>query len=459
MDTVNENATFQQNDVFHRVDFAKKAMALIATHSPDHGACVISIDAPWGMGKSTFLRMWINELDSYNQEGDSDHEPFFHPHENMCTYYNAWENDYYDNALIPLLYTICGCISIEKGKTDAWKEGVLSKLQNLISAGAGLLTSVVCAHTTQNPELSALAGGLVNTATDTLLHLFQKKDLKAISEHYEEEVKKRHEFYNALSELAETVGKLYVFIDELDRCKPLFAIQTLECIKHFFNIPNVVFVFATDIGQLSHSVAGVYGQGINAGGYLSKFFDYQLHLPMPSIYDLVRCPFPPITVRNQFLSLLNEVINSIGVTPREMPLILEQANAFWSFYNMTEFGFYTDYVMPYIVLFIGMKYRLPDVYHGFFEGSKKWQECIDKELYKNVYDMLNYTFSNLQTVRESGISHWQDANETAMKTRAPRISMNCNLPYFFAHFCRMTVNEKLTLGEVLQSKFELFSIE
>ena len=57
MDTVNENACFEQNDIFQRVEIAKKAMRLISEHKPERGACVIDIDAPWGMGKTTFLKM------------------------------------------------------------------------------------------------------------------------------------------------------------------------------------------------------------------------------------------------------------------------------------------------------------------------------------------------------------------------------------------------------------------
>jgi hypothetical protein len=66
---------------------------------------------------------------------------------------------------------------------------------------------------------------------------------------------------------------LFVFIDELDRCRPPFAIAMLERIKHLFEIDQVVFVVATDTTQLSHSVGAVYGGGFNSQGYLSRFFD------------------------------------------------------------------------------------------------------------------------------------------------------------------------------------------
>lgn len=265
MDTVNEQATFQQDDVFHRADFAKKAMILINSHPANRGACVISIDAPWGMGKSTFLRMWMNELIGNNSQ-DSSQNAIFEPISNVCIYYNAWENDYYENAFIPLLFTICGSLLTEKDEKEGREQKKRDLLRKITSAAAGILSFFACASSTNNPELSTAIGGMTTTAVDSFMKLFDDSDLDAIGHHYEKDLQARNDFRRAVADLAQAAGRLFIFVDELDRCKPLFAVHTLECIKHFFNIPNVVFVFATDICQLSHSVAGIYGQGriINA---------------------------------------------------------------------------------------------------------------------------------------------------------------------------------------------------
>ena len=70
-----------------------------------------------------------------------------------------------------------------------------------------------------------------------------------------------------------------IIIDELDRCKPTFAVQTLEIVKHLFNVEGLVFLFALDINQLSHSIKLVYGNDFNAIGYLERFFNYLTILP------------------------------------------------------------------------------------------------------------------------------------------------------------------------------------
>lgn len=453
MDIVNENATFQHDDIFHRVDFAKKAMALIESHPAGRGACVVSIDAPWGMGKSTFLRMWKNELDSYNQEETACQEPLFTRAPNSCIYYNAWENDYYENAFIPLLFTMCGSLSTE---IDEKEEKKLSLLQKVVGTAAGVLGYFACVRTTQDQGLATAVGGLAGAATESIMKMFKKEDLDAISQNYLKDIEMRQDFRNAVSDLAQEAGKLFFFIDELDRCKPLFAIQTLECIKHFFNIPNVVFVFATDISQLARSVAGVYGQGINAGGYLSKFFDYQLHLPTPNVYDIMLYAYPRISIDSDYYGVLNEIIHSIGLTPREMPLIIKQVNTLWNVYNLTSEGFYPAYVVSYLILFLGMKYRLPDVYHSFFAGSLDWQNHINEVSCKSAYEMLYYTFNNLQIdkVKESEIAKWEQLYDSALQTRKPKFSVDYNLPHLFAYFSKCTLNEMRSLREVLQTVFE-----
>ena len=53
--------------------------------------------------------------------------------------------------------------------------------------------------------------------------------------------------------------KVFVLVDELDRCRPTYAIEMLETIKHFFSLDNYIFVVATDTNQLSHSIKAVYG--------------------------------------------------------------------------------------------------------------------------------------------------------------------------------------------------------
>ena len=107
--------------------------------------------------------------------------------------------------------------------------------------------------------------------------------LEGISKDYAQCVATREELKSALTKLGEEVkGKthkpLLVIVDELDRCRPTYAIELLERIKHLFCIENIVFILGIDKEQLGKSIAAVYGD-INVEWYLHRFVDVEMGLP------------------------------------------------------------------------------------------------------------------------------------------------------------------------------------
>lgn len=79
----------------------------------------------------------------------------------------------------------------------------------------------------------------------------------------------------------------FIFIDELDRCRPSYAVEMLEVVKHFFELDNIAFVVATDTEQLQHAVKAVYGEGFDAQTYLGRFFRRRYSLTELSRYEFV----------------------------------------------------------------------------------------------------------------------------------------------------------------------------
>jgi KAP-like P-loop domain-containing protein len=81
------------------------------------------------------------------------------------------------------------------------------------------------------------------------------------------------------------VGKngkpLLFFVDELDRCRPTYAVALLERMKHIFDVEGIVFVLAIDKGQIGHSLKAVYGSGLEVDGYLRRFIDLEYRIPDP----------------------------------------------------------------------------------------------------------------------------------------------------------------------------------
>jgi hypothetical protein len=93
------------------------------------------------------------------------------------------------------------------------------------------------------------------------------------------------EFRQALAKLTApnkgeaTPQKLIFIIDELDRCRPDYALTLLEIIKHFFAVPNVHFVLGTNLTELENSVKARYGADIKAAQYLQKFVSLVVQFP------------------------------------------------------------------------------------------------------------------------------------------------------------------------------------
>ena len=75
----------------------------------------------------------------------------------------------------------------------------------------------------------------------------------------------------------ETQHPLVFIIDELDRCRPTFAIELLERVKHIFDVPYLVFVFGINRDELCKSLSSIYGE-INTDVYLRRFFDFEFQL-------------------------------------------------------------------------------------------------------------------------------------------------------------------------------------
>ena len=259
---------------------------------------VINLNSPWGTGKTFFLKRWKLSIQDT------------HP----SLLFNAWETDYSEVPFIAFISEIQAQLSNLdkegkelKGKVQEWVEKsgriILKGIPLLIKGGvryalgeSGLEEAKDLLDTKIEDDIADYAGKLAGKAVDD--HLSKRQSI--------------HEFKSLMEEAVSLIPQtdanlkppLFIFIDELDRCRPTYAIELLENIKHLFSVPGVVFILATDSDQLGHSIRSVYGQGIDAGAYLRRFIDQTYQLPEPS-YE-------------QFAELLFRTLN--------MPIVWEQSN-------------------------------------------------------------------------------------------------------------------------------------
>lgn len=231
------------------------------------GPCVLAIDAAWGTGKTTFIRMWSQYLRNENFP---------------VIKFNAWENDFAGDPFVALSAELTDGLN---KYTDKDKP-LAQKIDTTKKAAAEVLRRA--------------APGVLRVATAGILDvspLIEKEIGQALASYAEERLAKYQEtkdsvkaFKKSLKEIACELMKprdgqpgrpLVVIIDELDRCRPSYAVELLEVAKHFFAVDNIIFVLAVNRSQLAHSIRALYGSAFDAEGYLRRFFDLDFQLPDP----------------------------------------------------------------------------------------------------------------------------------------------------------------------------------
>ena len=213
---------------------------------------VISLDGRWGTGKTFLLKRWQQDLENQGWQ---------------AIYYNAWEDDFADDPLL----SITGQLSEHFAKGS-----FAGTVRDLARLGPALLD--LAAPLTPYGPIWGLLRGAVRK-------LRQKQAPPDRMRRYLDQRGTTADFRRHLAKLGaevreETGEPLIFIIDELDRCRPTFAIALLERVKHIFDVHNIVFVFGINRDELTKALVSVYGE-IEAGTYLRRFFDMEFTLPEP----------------------------------------------------------------------------------------------------------------------------------------------------------------------------------
>ena len=261
-------------DKLNRQDFINFMKNLIKNsdnykRNSDSDSYVIALDSGWGTGKSFFIELLKKDIEE-NEDNIK------------VVKYNAWENDYCDNAFNPLFYDILNKNIVDSITDKKNIEALGTAAKSIIKAfGKDVISKTIGLDNTTEAVINTLAD-IKNFLTKNLPEIEELNSQRESFENFKKLLK------STSSWLSDNDKRLVVIIDELDRCKPTFAIQTLEIVKHIFDIENLTFIFAIVIHQLSHSIECVYGQGIDSTGYLCRFFDYIAKLPTSDITSYIQ---------------------------------------------------------------------------------------------------------------------------------------------------------------------------
>ncbi|HIF9279482.1 TPA: KAP family P-loop NTPase fold protein [Photobacterium damselae] len=300
---------------------------------------VLNLNAQWGAGKTFFVQRWA---DSLNKNG--------HP----TVYIDAWKQDFSDD---PMLTVIASIIEQLKGYLDkpdqyvakiadkGWRffkatgaevtKGILKKVSGI---DINNITNELEDNSDTNNQNNSFDGSVASKLTAALIDDHNSK--LASVEGLKHELGEWAEAIITKGSNGTLSAPVFIFIDELDRCRPNYAVEMLEVIKHFFKIKNLVFVVSTDTTQLQHAVKAVYGENFDAQTYLHRFFDTRYSLNESSLEDFIKnkvdialsssdvlgtfTSWPIVNNKETLASLLTTLGNGFSLSLRDIEQLIER---------------------------------------------------------------------------------------------------------------------------------------
>ena len=225
----------------------------------------IALDGRWGSGKTFFIKQTEMLINAQNKMSNMDNDKrnsiinAVHKKKRMedipekfdlAIYYDAWENDNDTDPIISLVYEITKQLGITYDFSE--KKDMFQLAGSILELFTGRnIEAVIRNLKSDNP----------------FIELEKEKNLE----------KNIEDFFTEI--LVERGNRLIIFVDELDRCKPSYAVQLLERVKHYLCDDRILFVFAVNLEELQHTIKHFYGETFDACRYLDRFFNMRISLP------------------------------------------------------------------------------------------------------------------------------------------------------------------------------------
>ncbi|MDN3576282.1 P-loop NTPase fold protein [Chitinimonas viridis] len=309
----------------------------------------IAVNAPWGKGKSFFLAGLVVHLRKS------------HP---VITF-DAWETDFAGNPIAAFCFELVEQLSkmsvVDKELIEETKVAIRDMFFHYSKyIVGGVANSLLKACVPGGSEvIEGFKGGFEKASEELILS--EKSYVEVQEAEYISVKNSIRETKKALEKIVERIRcndsdfglPLYIVIDELDRCRPIYAIELLEHVKHTFAVKGVFFVFGTNLDALSHSARAVYGSSFDGREYLNRFFSLEYQLPVTSNQEFVRGIFEQnkalldkvlicLAHKGDMIGELSEMLGEISslydLTPRDLEsicrklfLILQGSEKFHAF--------------------------------------------------------------------------------------------------------------------------------
>lgn len=371
---------------------------------------VIAINGGWGSGKSFFVKQldllinFINNIDqtgkyinpeletnklpclnSLNTQGKINLNSFidinrirnlFEGNQTNCIYFNAWEYDNSTEPILSIIYKIVNDMPNVSSDYIEENEGLFEKMLNSISSYF------------TNGEIK-----IVENVTN--------RDLAEVIITSEELKDQINNFFKEI--LVENCNRLIIIIDELDRCKPTYALKLLEELKHFITSDKITVILSTNIYQLSNTIRNIYGYGFDVCEYLDKIIDLSISLKPIDKYKYIQSLNLESFNRssNWFSDVIMAYVNYKKINMRSINRYIKLMSLFESHIFTSErrprnIRILLEYIfLPYC---IGEQIFTTDNYESFTKGDgfeEFYKYFLSNEIFKIIMDECIYQSINI----------------------------------------------------------------
>jgi hypothetical protein len=251
---------------------------------PADEAVICALDGGYGSGKTVLVHQWYHALNNEDP--------------NSAVFMNAWTSDHSDNPMMDILTSLLPQLYpnyelMKEIATNVWD--LIKKVTDVVNPILTVVTNVIEAGV----------------------------DAHKIEEAKKTPLEKIHDKLATLASQRDKDKPLFIFIDELDRAKPTYALALLESVKHLFNIPNVIFVLVMNKDHLAQTVCSSYGYREVSDGhrYLERFCHVRYSVTRERVLALM------IDTRNDTIfgsSLSKDLLTDSKLNLREIGKVSQQ---------------------------------------------------------------------------------------------------------------------------------------
>lgn len=379
---INENEDFSsEKDIFKRKDFGERLISLFENTQEE---LVVALNAPWGEGKSTFIKMWQNYIKLNHEEIKV-----------KTIYFDAFKNDYQKDPFLAITSEIYSFCNMKEESKKEFINNAKNVGKSLFWGAFKLGTKLTTAGLVDETILENGASDISSILNDNIEKLIENR----IKTH---EVNKNalEKFKLDLEKFIVSEKPIIFIIDELDRCRPDYALELLEHIKHLFSVKNLHFLLVVNSKQLESTIKSKYGNDINANEYLQKFITLTLELPKKSSeYDNNNKTFMNWALNkmlnedekiqnSNLIETMEEIIKFYNPSFRKIERILSNIAILHNMSPDTKYYMYYQISMAFICF---VKVENPEVFQLLKNGKSNPDEIFKKLELDKISNDNNYS--------------------------------------------------------------------